>query len=177
LILDGRLYHGASLNAGEAGHIIIEAGGPRCGCGNRGCLEALASRVAITRDVRRAIKRGRKSVLAKHLKKETDLLSSQLLKSAYDAEDAVVVKVMNRAADSIGVGLGSLVNLLGPEMIVLGGGVIEAMGRRFVRRIDDATRKIAFDVCARDLKIVRAELGDDAGVIGAAMLAREAVSS
>ena len=177
LILDGRLYHGASLNAGEAGHIIIEAGGPRCGCGNRGCLEALASRVAITRDVGRAIKRGRKTVLARHLKKETDLLSSQLLKSAYDADDAVVVKVMNRAADSIGVGLGSLVNLLGPEIIVLGGGVIEAMGKGFVRRIDDATRKIAFEICSRDLKIVRAELGDDAGVIGAAMLAREAVGS
>ena len=177
LILDGRLYRGWSKNAGEVGHIIINSGGPRCGCGNRGCLEALASRVAITRDARRAIKRGRKTILAGHLKKETDLLSSQMLKSAYDKGDAVALKLMNRAAKSIGVGLGSLLNLLGPEMIILGGGVIEAMDNEFIKRIDRATRKVAFDVCVRDLKIVKAELGDDAGVIGAAILAKEATPS
>jgi glucokinase len=84
---------------------------------------------------------------------------------------------MNRAAKSIGIALGSLVNLLGPEIIVLGGGVVEAMGSEFIKRIDQATRKIAFDICARNLKIVEAELGDDAGVIGAAMLAREALKA
>jgi glucokinase len=177
LILDGRLYRGATRNAGEVGHIIVAVGGPPCGCGNRGCLEALASRVAITRDVRRAIKRGRKTVLARPLKKGTALLSSQMLKGAYDAGDAVGVKVMNRSAKSLGAGLGSLVNLLGPEMIILGGGVIEAMGSEFIERIDRATRKVAFETCARGLKIVKAELGDDAGVIGAALLAREAISA
>lgn len=177
MILDGRLYRGSTRNAGEVGHIIVIVGGPRCCCGNRGCLEALASRVAITREVRRAIKRGRKTVLSRHLKKETDLLSSQMLKDAYDKGDAVGVKVMNRSARSLGAGLGSLVNLVGPEMIILGGGVIEAMGSEFIKRIDRATRKVAFEICARDLKIVKAELGDDAGVIGAALLARELVSS
>lgn len=176
LILDGNLYRGASMNAGEVGHIIIRAGGARCGCGTRGCLEAFASRVAITRDVKSAIKRGRKTVLSKRLKQETDLLSSQALKNAYEAGDAVAVKVMNQAAKALGVALGSLVNLLGPEMIVLGGGVIEAMGFEFIERIERATRKIAFETCARDLKITKAELGDDAGVIGAAMLARESLN-
>lgn len=175
LILDGRLYRGSTRNAGEVGHTVVVVGGPRCGCGNRGCLEALASRVAITRDVKRAIKRGRKTVLARHLKKETDLLSSQMLKGAYDKGDGVGVKVMNRSARSLGAGLGSLVNLLGPEMIILGGGLIEAMGSEFIKRIDRATRKVAFEICARDLKIVKAELGDDAGVIGAALLAREVI--
>src|SRR6185295_5838525 len=113
LILNGRLYRGASLNAGEVGHIIVEAGGPRCGCGNRGCLEALASRVAISREVKLAIKRGRKTVLSKRLKKQTDLLSSNDLKDAYFEGDAVAVKVMNRAAKALGIALGSLVNLLG----------------------------------------------------------------
>lgn len=173
LILNGRLYHGSSLNAGEVGHIIIKAGGPRCGCGNRGCLEAIASRVAITRDIKRGIKRGRKSSLAGHVKKPNALLSSQMLKSAYEEDDALAIKVMNRAAKSIGIALGGLVNLLGPEMLVLGGGVIEAMGGKFVARIDRATRKNAFEICTRDLKIVKAELGDDAGVIGAALLASE----
>jgi glucokinase len=177
LILNGKLYQGASLNAGEVGHIVIAAGGPRCGCGNRGCLEALASRVAITRDVRREIKRGRKTLLSKHVNSQTAMLSSQILKRAYDEGDPVVVRIMHRAAKSIGIALGSLVNLLGPEMIVLGGGVVEAMGSEFIKRIDQATRKIAFDICKQDLKIVKAELGDDAGVIGAAMLAREALKA
>ncbi|MFY9611762.1 MAG: ROK family protein [Blastocatellia bacterium] len=178
LIVDGKLSRGSSKNAGEVGHIIINAGGPRCCCGNRGCLEALASRVAITREVRRAIKRGRKTTLKRHLKKETDRLSSQVLKRAYDAGDEVAVKVINRAAKAIGVGLGSLVNLMGPERIILGGGVIEAMGSSFIKRIERMTRKVAFEICARDLKIVKAELGDDAGVIGAAMIASlEALNS
>ena len=176
LILNGRLYRGASLNAGEVGHIIVEAGGPRCGCGNRGCIEALASRVAISREVKLAIKRGRKTVLSKRLKRQTDLLSSNNLKDAYFESDAVAVKVMNRAAKALGIALGGLVNLLGPEMIVLGGGVIEALGVEYVDRIGSATRKIAFDICGRDLKILKAELGDDAGVIGAAILARESLN-
>ena len=173
IIIDGEMYRGASYNAGEVGHVVVELGGPRCGCGNRGCMEALASRTAMTRDIRKAIKDGKKSSVAKLLKKDTDTLSGGDLKKAYEAGDELVVKVAHRAAKVIGIGLGGLVNALAPEMIVMGGGVIEAMGEEFVKRIDRSMRKIAFDVSVKDLKIVRAELGDDAGVIGAAMLARE----
>jgi glucokinase len=173
IIINGALYHGFSKNAGEVGHIIVKAGGPRCGCGKRGCLEALASRVAMTRDIRKAIKRGRKSSLAKMLKKDPEHLSGSDLKKAYDEGDKVVKAVVDRSAKYTGIGIGSLVNVLAPEMIVLGGGVVEAVGDDFVARVDRFTRKIAFDFCTKDLKIVRAELGDDAGVIGAALLARE----
>ena len=173
IIIDGAMYRGASYNAGEVGHVVVELGGPRCGCGNRGCMEALASRTAMTRDIRKAIKGGKKSSVAKLLKKDTDTLSGGDLKKAYEAGDELVVRIAHRAAKVIGIGLGGLVNALAPEMIVMGGGVIEAMGEEFVKRIDRSMRKIAFDVSVKDLKIVRAELGDDAGVIGAAMLARE----
>ncbi|HVG21288.1 MAG TPA: ROK family protein [Blastocatellia bacterium] len=173
LIINGALYHGFSKNAGEVGHIIIEAGGgPRCGCGNRGCLESLASRTAMTRDIRKAIRRGDKTSVSKLLKKETDVLSGGDLKKAYDAGDELVSRIVHRAAKLIGVGIGGLVNVLAPEMVVLGGGVVEAMGDDFIRRIDRSARKVAVDFATKDLKIVRAELGDDAGVIGAAMLAR-----
>jgi glucokinase len=177
LIVNGSLYHGFSKNAGEVGHIIIETGtgSPRCGCGNRGCLEAFASRTAMTRDIRKAIKRGKKTVVSKLLKRETDVLSGSDLKKAYYGGDELVVRVVRRAAKLIGVGIGSLVNVLAPEMVVLGGGVVEAMGDDFVEAIDRSARKIAVDFATKDLKIVRAELGDDAGVIGAAMLAREAL--
>jgi len=176
IIADGALYHGFSKNAGEIGHIIIDINGPRCGCGNRGCMEALASRTAMTRDLRKAIKRGEKTMLKDKLKQETDLVSGGDLGKAYRAGDKLVVKIMNRAARMIGVGIGSLVNVLSPEIVVLGGGVVEAMEDGFVERIDLAVRDVAFDFMTKELKIVRATLGDDAGVTGAAMLAREALA-
>ena len=175
MIINGALYHGASKNAGEVGHIIVKANGPRCGCGARGCLEALASRTAMTRDIRRSIERGEKTVVKDLLKKETDSLSGNDLRKAYDAGDELVIKTLHRAAKFIGIGIGSLVNVLAPEIVVLGGGVIEAMADDFIARIDRSTRRVAVDFATKDLKIVRAELGDDAGVIGAAMLAREAL--
>lgn len=176
LIVNGALYRGSSTGAGEIGHIIIEAGGPRCGCGNRGCLEALASRTAITRDIRKAIKRGRRSSVSRMLTKETDLLSGKDLKSAYNSGDDVVRKAVNRAARLAGIGIGSLLNVLGPEMVVLGGGVVEAFGDDFVSRIERSARNIAFDINSVNVRFTRAELGDDAGVIGAATLAREALT-
>jgi glucokinase len=176
VVADGALYHGFSKNAGEIGHLIIDAGGPRCGCGNRGCMEALASRTAMTRDLRKAIKRGEKTTLKDKLKQETDLVSGGDLGKAYRVGDKLVVKIMNRAARMIGVGIGSLVNVLSPEIVVLGGGVVEAMGDDFVERIDLAVRDVAFNFMTKELQIVRATLGDDAGVIGAAMLAREALA-
>lgn len=175
LILNGALYRGFSRGAGEVGHMVLEAGGPRCGCGNRGCLEALASRTAITRDVRKAIKRGYRGPIAKALGAENDQLSGKALKAAYDSGDEVVKRIMHRAARLIGIGIGSLLNVLGLEMVVLGGGVVEAFGEDFVARIERAARDIAFEINSRDARIIRAELGDDAGVIGSATLAREAL--
>ena len=175
LIINGSLYNGFSKNAGEVGHFIIKAGGPRCGCGNRGCMEALASRTAIARDIRKAIKRGARSAIAKHVGKGKELLSSKDIKKAYEDGDRLVRKVVHRAARYVGIGLGGLVNVFGPEIIVLGGGVIEAMGADFITRVDREMRKVAFEFSTRELKIVRAQLGDDAGIIGAATLAKESI--
>jgi glucokinase len=175
LVLNGALYRGFSTGAGEVGHIIVRAGGPRCGCGNRGCFEAVASRTAISRDIRNQNKRRGRKAGSKGPGKQDGLLSGKELKTAYDLEDELVRKIIHRAAKSIGIGIGSILNLLGAEMVVLGGGVIEAFGDDFVDRIRRATRDIAFDINFKNAKIVRAELGDDAGVIGAAMLARESL--
>lgn len=175
LVLNGALYRGFSTGAGEVGHIIVRAGGPRCGCGNRGCLEAVASRTAISRDIRNENKRRGRRSKSKGALKQDGLLSGKELKTAYDLEDELVQKIIHRAAKSIGIGIGSLLNLLGAEMVVLGGGVIEAFGNDFVDRISRAACDIAFDINFRNAKITRAELGDDAGVIGAAMLARESL--
>ena len=177
LILNGALYRGFSTGAGEVGHIIVRAGGPRCGCGNRGCFEAVASRTAISRDIRNENKRRGRKARSGRLGKQDDLLSGKELKADYDSGDELVRKIIHSAAKSIGIGIGSILNLLGVEMVVLGGGVIEAFGDVFVDRIRRATRDIAFDINFKKVRIVRAELGDDAGVIGAAMLARESLES
>jgi len=175
LILNGCLYRGFSTNAGEIGHVIVKAGGPKCNCGNRGCLEAVASRTAITREIRKAIKRGYRSTIINRKVIESDSLSGKQLKAAYDKGDKLIRKNINRAAELIGISIGSLLNLLGLEMVVLGGGVVEAFGNEFVDRVDSVARDIAFDVNSKDVKFTRAALGDDAGVMGAAMLAGEAV--
>lgn len=177
LIINGALYRGFSTGAGEVGHIVVEAGGPRCGCGNRGCLEAVASRTAMSRDIRNETKRKGRRAESKRLVKQDDLLSGKELKAAYDSDDQLVRKIIHRAAKSIGIGIGSILNLLGAEMVVLGGGVIEAFGGDFVDRVRRSAGDIAFDINFKDAKIIRAELGDDAGVIGAAMLARASLEA
>ena len=177
LILNGGLYRGFNKGAGEIGHIIVKAGGPRCGCGNRGCLEAVASRTAITRDIRNAIKRGKHSVVSRKVTNKNTVLSGKDLKAAYDSGDELVIKIVHRAAQLIGIGIGSLLNVLGSEMVVLGGGVVEAFGDDFVKRVERTARKTAFEINSRNVKIIRTQLGDDAGVIGAAALAREALKS
>ena len=173
IIIDGSLYRGFSKNAGEIGHIVVKAGGPKCNCGGRGCLEALASRTAIARDIRKSIKHGRKTLISKLISKNSDTVSSSTIKEAFKAGDPVVTKIVCRAAEYIGIAIGSVVNLLGPEVVVFGGGVVEALGDDLVRRIDAAARKIAFEYSMRGVRIVRGELGGDAGIIGAAILANE----
>lgn len=177
LILNGALYRGFNNSAGEVGHMIVQAGGPRCGCGNRGCLEAVASRTAITRDIQNAIKRGKRTVVSKKVARKNAVLSGKELKAAYDSGDELITKIVHRAARFIGIGIGSLLNVLGPEMVVLGGGLVEAFGDDFINRIDLTARKTAFEINSRNVRIIRAKLGDDAGVIGSAALARESLRS
>jgi glucokinase len=173
IIANGKLYHGFSKNAGEIGHIVIRAGGPKCNCGARGCLEALASRTAISKDIRRAIRRGRRTIVTKLLSKKAESIPSTTIKKAFKKGDPVVTKIVSRAAEHIGIALGSMVNLLGPEIIVLGGGVIEALHDDMIDVIEKAARTVAFEYSMRGVRIVKCELGDDAGIIGAAMLATE----
>jgi glucokinase len=173
LIIDGKAYNGFNKNAAEIGHIVIKAGGAKCGCGNQGCMEAYASRTAIARDIKKAIKSGKKTLAAKKMNKE-GIITSNDIKECYEAGDKVVKKIVDRATKYLGLGIGSLVNVLSPEVIVFGGGVVEALGEPFLQRIEKEIRKTAFAFSMKNVRIVRAQLGDDAGITGAALLAREA---
>ena len=174
IILDGKLFHGTNKTAGEVGHMVVKANGPRCGCGNSGCLEAVASRTAMTRDLQKAIlKRGKKSVLTKLNGGSLDLIRSQAIAKAVKRGDKPTIKVMRRAAKYLGISVASIVHFLNPEMIVLGGGVIEAMGDSLLDPIRQAASKYALPATMDGVQIVKATLGDNAGVIGASVLARQ----
>jgi len=173
LILDGRIVDGHTGNAGEIGHTMIKANGPTCPCGRRGCLEALTSRTAITRRIHKAIRKGTPTVLAEHVTSKNSRLKSKELAAAVAADDPVAVKEVRRAAHYLGLGLGGLVNLIGPEIVIIGGGVVEALGQPYIDLIREAARAQILTDPDERIKIEPAALGDDAGILGGALMARE----
>ncbi len=180
IVQNGRLYAGLTGTAGEVGHMTIQAGGRICPCGSRGCLEAYASRTAITKAIMAEIHHGRTSVLAEEaelqLKEGETIIRSGLLASALNRGDALVNEIVTEAADYLGYGLASVMNFYNPECIILGGGVIEAIDLLFERAVHRA-RITALADPGRKTKIIRAKLGDFSGVVGAACLGAQAAGS
>ena len=179
VIVDGRLRHGFRNSAGEVGHMVVGFKGvgnePMCGCGRPGCLEAYASRTAIERDIRAAIAAGRETVVTRLLKNSgKDRITSGLLARALEQGDPVVMEVMERAITYLTLLMASIVNFFDPEMIVLGGGVTAALGEKLLAPIRrDVARWLSYETNADQVRIVSAELGDYAGVFGAATIARQ----
>jgi glucokinase len=175
LILDGRLHSGFNHTAGEIGHMVLEVGGPKCGCGNLGCFEALASRTAIFRELARRAKEGEKTVLTDFLQGGdtiTDLKSGDLRK-ALRRGDKLTEKVVESAAEYTGIAIANLANILGPEVVVLGGGVLDALEDEMMSIIVETARDYAMPGVLKDVEIVASKLGDEAGITGAAVLARQ----
>ena len=172
MILNGKLFYGANQTAGEIGHVILKPDGPKCSCGNRGCLEALASRTAISRYVRKAVtQQGKKSILPEFNGGNLDLVRSRALAKAVERGDKVTTKAIARAQYYLGVGVATVVGIVNPQVVVLGGGLIEAMGEKFVSGVYDIAADLALPNAMNGVKVVSAKLGDDAGVIGAAVYA------
>jgi glucokinase len=175
LIADGKLYQGSRGGAGEIGHTVILVDGPLCSCGHRGCAEALASRTAMERDVRAAIQAGQQSVVLKLMaKKEKSRMTSSIIHAALKQDDEVMRNVLERAQRHLGILVANAVNLLDPERVVIGGGIAGRLGEDFVGPI----RKTAYEYFlrpddARRVKILPGQLGDNAGALGAVVLARQ----
>jgi glucokinase len=174
IVRDGKLYTGATGTAGEVGHLIIHANGRHCGCGGRGHLEAYASRTAITRTILGELKRGRTSVLTKLEGSlasgdgDGGALRSGLLAKAMKENDALVTETLTEAGTDLGLGLASVINLINPARIIMGGGVIEAVDYLFEAAAQRALRE-SLPTPAKRTEIVRAKLGDNAGIVGAAI--------
>ena len=175
IVIDGQVYLGGRKSAGEIGHMVQMVDGPTNQSGTviRGGIEALASRTAIVRDIQSAIAHGRKSIVPKLMEEKGEITSS-ILAMAMKMKDHLTAEIVDRAAYQLGVHAASLINCLDPEMLIWGGGVIEALGEWMMPRIQEvAMQHCVFKKDADQIKFVRSELGDYAGVIGCAMKARE----
>jgi len=168
LIIGGAIYSGPFFGAGEFGHHIIRMDGEVCGCGNKGCWEAYASATALIRETVKGAKNNPESLINRYVNSNLELVNA---KTAFDAAlegDATAKEVVDNYMEHLCVGLANIVNLLQPEIIVIGGG-ISGQGNTLISSIENRIKKL---VLGGNLKtrFVIAKLGNDAGIIGAAML-------
>jgi glucokinase len=175
MVMDGKLINGDNSMAAEIGHMTVNVDGRPCGCGKRGCLEAYASKTGMAYSFKEAILlQKRESILPKLMEDSGyDNVRSSLLKRAWDEKDDVVREALQQAARYLGVAAGNLITLLGPETIVFGGGVFDALGKELLPLVKEATKQHAFPPeSLADTSIELARLGDDAVALGAMAYAR-----
>lgn len=172
LIIEGKLYRGSNFGAGEIGHMLVEKNGLKCSCGRKGCFEAIASRTAIVDKIIKDIKSGKSSKLSK-LVKLGERIKSKSLASAVKSGDKIVSKRIKEGCDVIGGVLASISNLLNLDMIVLGGGMIEALDFYMLPLIKQSFDEHVMIDSAKGLKIVSSKLGDDAAIFGGIALVKE----
>jgi len=171
IILDGKLWTGASGFAGEVGHITIDTEGIECVCGNTGCLETVASAPSIVRRARERLNRDSTSSLSR-LALNKSFTAEDVAHQAKDGDDFALMMI-ERTGKYIGTGVASVINLLNIELVVLGGGVMDA-GALILNPIIQEVKRRAFQPCFEATEIVAAKLGLDGAPIGAALLARDA---
>ena len=171
IILDGKLWTGASGFAGEVGHITIDTEGIECICGNTGCLETVASAPSIVRRARERLNRDSTSSLSRLALNKT-FTADDIAHQANDGDDFALMMI-ERTGKYIGTGVASVINLLNIELVVLGGGVMDA-GALILNPIIQEVKRRAFQPCFEATEIVAAKLGLDGAPIGAALLARDA---
>ena len=173
IIINGKIYRGFNFVAGEIGHMLVQKNGPMCSCGKKGCFEALASRTAIVNNIINDVKKGKKKSVLSNLIKSNQRIKSGALRNAIDRKDKVVTKRITEACETIGDILGSVCNLMNFDMIVLGGGVIEALGDFMMPIIKKEFNNHVLDAVAKGIKIIPSKLGDDAAIYGGLALADE----
>ena len=167
LVIDGRLYRGAQGLAGEIGHIVLDPAGPPCGCGFRGCLEAIAGGVAFGRRAQRLVESGSAPILAE-IAAGRPATAGHLAEAARRGEPPAIAEIRN-GGHSIGIGLGSIVNILNPDVVTLSGGLL-GMGDFLLDPLRAAMASLAYGPAA-NTPIRTSTLGEDAGLLGAAAVA------
>ncbi len=175
LILQGREVRGYRGVAGEIGHMKVQLDGPVCGCGDTGCLEALASRTAIDRDIRQAVQAGQKTLLTDLVGPDLSVIKSGALRKALEQNDKLVTQVMRNASEILAQACLSIRHVLDPEVIVLGGGLVEACDFFILPIVEKILECDPMQGSRPGGRVVVSSLGDDAVMLGAVVLAQQAV--
>ncbi len=171
IIINGELYSGASGSAEEIGHMAIDVDGPRCSCGNTGCLEMLASGTAVAEEAIKRISQGEKSSIIELVDGQMENITAEQVGMAAQGGDSLASEVVLEAATYLGIGMANLVNIFNTEMLIVGGGMAK-MGDLLLEPARQVVMQRAFSLPAQAVRIVSAWLGDDVGMLGAAVLVR-----
>lgn len=169
LVLNGTLYIGASGGAGEVGHMCVLPDGPRCNCGSRGCMEAIAAGPAITARAQKAVQEGRSRLLAKASPDLAKLTPKDVANAALRG-DTVAINILQESGRAIGIGIANLITVLNPQRVIVGGGVAQA-GELLMEAIRKEVSSRVFMVAPSRYQIVATSLGPEAGLVGSATLA------
>jgi glucokinase len=167
IIESGKLHRGIKLLSSEPGHHVIDMNGPECYCGARGCLEALAAGPAIARRGREAVQNAPDSMLLRLANGDSNQITSKLISQAADMGDAVAIRLVRETGTYLGIGLANLINILTPEVVVWGGGVMQSWSQLappMMEVLSSRNTMVPFE----QVKILPASLGLNAGVTGAA---------
>ena len=164
LILNGSLYTGNLFKGAEYGHMILDPEGPLCNCGQRGCLEAFSSKQGMSAYIRQQVARGRESLMAEAV--QEGVFRSKKLVKALEAKDAVAMEAVDRACHWLAVATGTMINTFSPDLVLYGGGVIEALGDVFLKKILAEVDRYCLPQIRNTVDIKIADLGDDSILYG-----------
>lgn len=172
IIINGELYTGTGFKAGEIGHMVLDPEGPLCGCGQRGCFESFSSKKGMSAYILQQVSRGRESYLGDKI--ENGVFRSKYLKKALKMKDKVAMEAVDRACHYMAVASGSLINIFSPDLIVYGGGIMEALGDIFLGKVVDEIDKYCMPSIRPTVELKCASLGDDSVLYGALAMIAEA---
>lgn len=167
-VYQGQIFTGKRRSCMEIGHVQVTPRGPLCGCGRRGCLEASASRLAIAANAAKCVYRGEAPKLKEIAGTDLANIRSGAIAEAVKAGDDAIVRLVQEAARHIGIAVASIVHLMSPDVVVLGGGLTESLADLICPIVEDEARKRVMPAYTEEFRVVAASLGDDSGVMGAA---------
>lgn len=169
IMREGEFYRGSSGSSGEIGHIILEKNGPKCNCGNLGCLEAIASGNAIARDAKIAVLEGNATKIMELVNEDINRIEAKTVFEAARLGDRLAIQITERAMQYIGIGLANYINLLDPDLIILFGGLTNA-GDIFLKKVKEVLRERQMKFAGRQVKLVVSQMGENGTAVGSASL-------
>lgn len=170
IVINGEIYYGSGGNAGELGHTIIHKDGPLCICGNQGCVEALASGIALKREAQRLLKIGVSSLIFEE--STNNEITLEIIQKAVEKGDKVAYKLIYDMSNYLGIAIGNAVNIFNPELVILGGSLMEAQDI-ITEIITQSIKTNCLPKLASEVRVVPSNLGEKSGILGASTLANE----